>query len=102
MENQTGYLPEPAAPRRSSRKLKMCPKRSRLTLKLAEAMQKLTAVDWEIARLGPQKTRSLPRSEAFAKWIYLLEEIRLHSVACSRFEHAIWCRTVNRRRCDLW
>jgi len=41
MENQTGYLPEPAAPRRSSRKLKMCPKRSRLTLKLAEAMQKL-------------------------------------------------------------
>jgi hypothetical protein len=30
---------------KSSRKLKMCPKRSRLTLKLAEAMQKLTAVD---------------------------------------------------------
>jgi hypothetical protein len=62
----------------------MCPKRSRLTLKLAKAMQKLTAVDWEIARLGQEKARSPRHSEAFVKWINLLEEIRLHSVVCSR------------------
>ena len=84
MENQTGYSPEPAALGKSSRNLKMCPKRSRLTLKLAEAMQKLTAVDWEVARLGPEKARSLQHSAAFVKWINLLGEIRLHSAACSR------------------
>jgi hypothetical protein len=83
-ERQGRSISAPPSSRRSPGQIRMCVKRSNLTLKLAEAMKDLTASDWENPRRGPQEIPSGRQREAFVKWINILEEIRLHSATCKR------------------